>query len=124
MKLSQSKSQHLLIGKRAEDQALAYLTQEGLHLVTRNFRCRTGEIDLIMIDDQGLVFVEVRYRNTARFGSALESVDKKKQLRLIRCATYYLSIHPVDQPSRFDVVALSPDNGQLTVQWIIDAFQV
>lgn len=123
MKQSRPKAQHLLMGEQAEDRALAYLNQHGLRLITRNFRCRMGEIDLIMADDNEWVFVEVRYRKTACFGSALESVDKKKQQRLIRCATYYLTTYSIDKPSRFDVVALSPNNGQLTVQWVTDAFQ-
>lgn len=121
--MPESRPQHLVTGERAEDYALNYLLQKGLRLITRNFRCRMGEIDLIMSDDNGLIFVEVRYRKNARFGSALESVDQKKQLRLIRCASYYLTTHRVNQPTRFDVVALSPDNGQLAVQWVTDAFQ-
>lgn len=115
--------QHLITGKRAEDFALTYLTEQGLRLITRNFSCRMGEIDLIMADGNDLIFVEVRYRKNAHFGSALESIDQKKQLRLIRCASYYLTTHRVNQPTRFDVIALSPDNGQLAVQWITDAFQ-
>ena len=121
--MPESRPQHLITGEHAEDYALTYLTQQGLRLITRNFRCRMGEIDLIMSDDNSLIFVEVRYRKNAHFGSALESVDPKKQLRLIRCASYYLTTHQVNQPTRFDVVALSPGNGQLEVQWVTDAFQ-
>ena len=108
-------------GKSAEEEALAFLQQQGLRFLTKNYRCKQGEIDLIFNDGPTLVFVEVRYRNNPRFGGALASVDFRKQQRLIRCAEYYLLQHRTDQPVRFDVIAL--DAG-CDIQWIKDAFQV
>lgn len=110
-------------GQRAEDNALTYLQQQGLRLVARNYRCRLGEIDLIMDDGCGLVFVEVRYRTSTRFGGALESIDGRKRARLVAAASHYLAVKRIDRRSRFDVVAISPGSEQLTVQWLKDAFQ-
>ena len=77
-------------GSAAEDAAKTHLEQRGLKLLEQNFRCRRGEIDLIMQDGTGLVFIEVRYRRQNRFGSALESVTPAKQARVVAAARYYL----------------------------------
>ncbi|MCB1770374.1 MAG: YraN family protein, partial [Candidatus Competibacteraceae bacterium] len=77
-------------GAVAEDLALGYLQEQGLALVTRNFRCRTGELDLIMRDGEYLVFVEVRSRRYARYGTPAESVTRTKQQKLLRAAAFYL----------------------------------
>jgi putative endonuclease len=110
-------------GQQAEDLALAHLQKQGLKLLARNYRCKGGEIDLIMQDGKTLVFVEVRYRKSARFGGALESVTAIKQARLIHCASHYLARHGLNTPARFDVVALEPGGEMLRVQWIRDAFR-
>lgn len=110
-------------GRIAENQALEFLQQQGLTLVDRNYRCRRGEIDLIMQHSGTLVFVEVRFRKTSRYGSALESVDPRKQARIIHCATQYLASHRASVAARFDVVAISPNKGNLNIDWIPDAFQ-
>ncbi|KPK57686.1 MAG: hypothetical protein AMJ59_18265 [Gammaproteobacteria bacterium SG8_31] len=118
---------HIATGQRAEEWAHQFLTQQGLELVTRNFRCRRGEIDLIMRHGQHLVFVEVRYRKTSRYGSAAETVDSRKRARLIRCAEYFLTCFPslARFPARFDVVTLAPDaSGAVSFDtgWIPNAF--
>ena len=110
-------------GRRAEDVALGFLEEEGLRLVARNYRCRGGEIDLIMDDGHCLVFVEVRYRRSARYGSALESVDVRKQSKLIRCASHYLSARRIDKAVRFDVIGIGLEAGKLAIQWVRDAFE-
>lgn len=109
-----------LQGAAAEELAKEFLEQRGLRLIERNFRCRMGEIDLIMQDQEHLVFVEVRYRKNSRFGTPQASVDQKKQLKLLRTAAYYLQQHRITSPSRFDVVALSGD--QPAPVWISNAF--
>lgn len=106
-------------GAAAEDRAAAYLTQQGLKLVTRNFRCRGGEIDLIMRDGASLVFVEVRSRARADFGGAAASITATKQARIILAARHYLAQHRVDAPCRFDAVLIQA--GQL--QWLQAAFE-
>lgn len=111
------------LGRKAEDYALAFLAQRGLKLLARNYRSRYGEIDLILQDQSTLVFVEVRCRTSSRFGGALESVDRRKQNRLIQSAKHYLVSHPSDTPIRFDVLALTPTPAGFELEWIRDAFQ-
>jgi putative endonuclease len=89
--------------------------------VAQNYRCRLGEIDLVMLHRDCLVFVEVRFRAANRFASARLSVDSRKQLKLIRTAAIFLSQNPqyARHAVRFDVVAI--DDG--SVEWICDAFR-
>ena len=108
-------------GKQAERWAAEFLQRQGLLLITRNFRCRLGEIDLVMRDEDTLVFFEVRQRRNADFGGAAASVDRKKQKRLIRAAQFYLAgLHHMP-PCRFDVVLMDDERG-LNAEWIKDAF--
>ena len=114
------KAAHLQTGQNAEQQAFEYLLAAGLRPVARNFRCKFGELDLLMLDGQTLVVVEVRFRKSNRYGSALESVTPAKQSRIITATQFYLSSHPNFRQIRFDVVALSGDGG---MDWIKNAFQ-
>ena len=112
-----------LDGASGETLALRHLEQTGLRLVERNYRCRGGEIDLVMLDGDSLVFVEVRYRSSTRFGRAEETVTATKQGRLVTAASHYLQRHAVTRPARFDVVAIHPASGrEHAVEWIRDAF--
>ncbi len=117
------------LGQQAENLALQHLQQQGLTLVARNQRYRMGELDLIMRDTSNvgaaaLVFVEVRFRRSRRYGGAAASVTPRKQQRLIRAADFFLQQHPHwrDAPCRFDVVALAPSSAGWTVDWIRAAF--
>ena len=113
-------SNQRLQGKKAEDIACSFLLQQGLILVERNYSCRFGEIDLIMRDHgDTLVFVEVRYRTSRKFGGPIESIDGNKRQKLIFTANHYMQKNFLQQPSRFDVVALEP---QQTPVWISNAF--
>ncbi|NNF15377.1 MAG: YraN family protein [Gammaproteobacteria bacterium] len=109
-------------GDRAETVALKFLQTHGLHPVARNYRCRWGEIDLIMRDSGTLVFIEVRYRSGQQFGGAAMSIAPQKQLRLRRSAQYYLCtvVRDMQTICRFDVVAL--DSRHMDIDWIKDAF--
>lgn len=109
-------------GDEAEAQACRYLQQQGLECIARNVRSRFGEIDLIMRQDATLLFVEVRYRRSARFGGAAASVDRHKQRRLIATAQHYLQRHPHPGPCRFDVVAINGDNNE--IEWLQHAFEL
>jgi putative endonuclease len=113
-------------GQQIEKQVEKYLQKQGLRFITRNYHSRGGEIDLIMQDQNNLVFIEVRYRKSARFGSALESVNKTKQSRIIHTAECYLQqCKKSYQVYRFDVVAVSPDdNKELEIEWVKNAFQM
>ena len=102
-------------GQQAEALALSWLQQRGLVCVTRNYRCRMGEIDLIMHDGTTLVFVEVRQRRSARFGGAAASITPAKQARLVRTAEHYLHTLASLPPCRFDAVLL---DGQQPPEWL------
>jgi putative endonuclease len=91
-------------GQAAEQAALEYLSRAGLTLVARNWRCRQGEIDLIMRDGDTLVFVEVRQRSSPGFGGAAASIGQAKQQRLLRSAQHYLQTLPSVPPCRFDAI--------------------
>lgn len=111
-------------GVQAEQAACDHLQARGLTLHSRNYRCRSGEIDLIMRDGEALVFVEVRYRSSSRFGGAAASVDATKQQKLIRTAQTFLSEQRLHHsPCRFDVVTVSPHAGELKVEWIPNAIE-
>jgi putative endonuclease len=114
-----TKAAHLSRGEEAEEQAHRYLLDAGLQPVARNFRCKQGELDLIMREARTLVIIEVRYRQSDRYGSAEESVTAAKQAKLIAATQLYLATHKTDCPIRFDVVAISGD-GKLN--WIKNAF--
>jgi len=75
-------------GVVAEKKALTYLLDQGLTLLHQNYYCRFGEIDLIMLDQDTLVFIEVRYRNNNKFGGALASINQTKQRKIIKTANY------------------------------------
>ena len=107
-------------GNAAESLAAAWLEQQGLRIVTRNYHCRSGEIDLIARDGDSLVFVEVRLRRSSAFGGAAESVNRAKQTRILSAARHYLMNQP-EQPCRFDVIALDALDAD-SIEWLRDAF--
>lgn len=115
----------IITGQQAEDSAYHYLKAQGLSLIERNYFCPRGEIDLIMNDNSTTVFIEVRYRRNTRFGSGAESVDRRKQDKLLATAAHYLQKNPkaARGACRFDVVSLTANNGDQTLDWIQDAFQ-
>ncbi|ORU91508.1 MAG: hypothetical protein A6F70_00035 [Cycloclasticus sp. symbiont of Bathymodiolus heckerae] len=110
------------LGQQGEDLALQFLQQKSLTLISRNYRSRYGEIDLIMEDKEHIVFVEVRFRSSENFGGALFSVDQRKQAKLIKCAHQYIANEPTHLGFRFDVIAISPASSQHEIQWITNAF--
>ena len=108
-------------GALAEQWAAHFLQQHGLQLLAKNYRCRLGEIDLIMQDGDSLVFVEVRLRSNPAFGGAAASIDKHKQQRIIRTAQHYLATLPRLPPCRFDALLMQDAQG-LNAQWLKNAF--
>jgi len=107
-------------GAQAESLAMRHLEARGMVVLDRNFRCRGGEIDLVMRDGRTVVFVEVRMRASNRFGGAGESIDARKRGRIVLAARHYLAGR-TDTACRFDVVLLGdPRTGH--VEWIRDAF--
>lgn len=107
-------------GARAEALAARFLAARGLRVLTRNFRVRGGEIDLVCDDDGTFVFVEVRLRRRNDFGGAAASITAAKRRRLTLAARHYLAHRP-EAPCRFDCVLLSGLDEADTV-WLRDAF--
>jgi len=115
-------------GHTQEMLAAKYLSRHGLKLARSNYQCRVGEIDLIMIDScRVLVFVEVRFRRSNRFGTAIDSITKAKQRKIRRTASHFLISTPqyANRICRFDVIGISPAprSGELQFQWIKNAFE-
>ncbi|MFC6335642.1 YraN family protein [Pseudomonas sp. CCM 7891] len=112
-------------GKDAELQALKHLQQQGLRLLAQNWLCKRGELDLVMLDGDTVVFVEVRYRKHAQWGGALASIDRRKRQKLTLAAQFFLQSERrwADHPCRFDVVAIeSTPLGTTDLIWLPDAF--
>ena len=108
-------------GGEAEKYAEEFLQRQGMILLERNYRCRFGEIDLIMRDGTTLVFIEVRMRTSQIFGGAAGSITPAKQAKLLHTARHYLASLKAEPPCRFDAVLLSGANGQ-EIEWIKNAF--
>jgi putative endonuclease len=114
-------------GEAGERIALAHLQSQGLELVERNYRCRGGEIDLIMWERKTLVLVEVRMRSGEAFGGAAASVDARKQKSIILASRHLMMMRPqlLRACARFDVVALDDTSGRPeTIHWLKDAFRL
>nr|VFJ89177.1 MAG: putative endonuclease [Candidatus Kentron sp. H]VFJ91221.1 MAG: putative endonuclease [Candidatus Kentron sp. H]VFJ97722.1 MAG: putative endonuclease [Candidatus Kentron sp. H] len=114
-------------GAWAERLAAGYLCDKGMEILAKNYRCKFGEIDLILSQGITIVFVEVRFRRSLHFGTGAESVDCRKKRRIVRTARHYLQQNPLlrDKPCRFDIVSISlPDKGDTRrgIQWISAAF--
>jgi len=107
-------------GAAAEAAAAQFLVRRGLTVMCTNYRCRRGEIDLVLRDGASIVFVEVRLRTNPSFGGAAESIGARKRGRIVAAARHYLAGKP-ESPCRFDVVLL--DRLQPPrIEWIRDAF--
>lgn len=108
-------------GLVAEKIAETFLLKQGLKLITSNYHCPYGEIDLIMQDKESLVFVEVRLRTNTQFGSAAASITPQKQQKLMRTAQHYLQKTNAKLACRFDAVLLSKADAE-NIDWIRNAF--
>lgn len=111
------------IGTSAEKLALSYLNAQGLKKITSNYACRYGEIDLVMQDNKMLVFIEVRYRKSSRYGSGAETVDFRKQQKILKSADHFLQKHPKlnKLPCRIDVLSIGPE--KTDIDWIPNAIE-
>lgn len=117
---------HIQAGRHAEAIASAYLQARGLLLLACNYRCRMGELDLIMTDDQCLVIVEVRYRKNDGIVSPLQSIGSNKIRRLARTTRHFLQHHRElqDMAIRFDVVAMTGFMLDPVINWVKNAFEL
>ena len=107
-------------GSEKEERAAEYLRSRGFQIVERNYRCRQGEIDIIGYDGEYLVFVEVKYRSSNRYGNPLAAVGSSKMQKICRVADYYRyrAGIPREVPVRYDVIGILQDE----ITWIPNAF--
>lgn len=120
MNLSKRKGLHY------ESLAKGYLEQKGLILLKQNYHCRFGEIDLIMLQQDILCFIEVKYRNSMRYGGAISSIPPQKRKKIVKTALCYIAENKRlnQHPMRFDALLVQQqENRQDTcVNWIQNAF--
>lgn len=112
-------------GQVTEQFAEDFLIKQGLTLVDKNYHCRQGEIDLIMLEGDTYVFVEVKYRKSMTFGGAISAISASKQKKIKHCVTFYLQqagLNEYNTPCRIDVVALEGNINQPAVTWLKNAF--
>lgn len=110
------------LGQEYEQRAEAFLIEQGVKILARNFYCKGGELDLIGLDQDGLIFIEVKYRQNQKFGHPNEFVSAQKQQKLYRCAQNFLLKNPAYQSyaMRFDVIAFL--SAQPNPDWTKNAF--
>ncbi|MBL4681239.1 MAG: YraN family protein [Pseudomonadales bacterium] len=107
-----------ILGNAAEQQAQIYLQKKGLTLIKKNYTCRVGEIDLIMEDDNCLIFIEVRLRTNPLYGTGADTVTIAKQKKIIKTAQLFLLSYDIgNRDCRFDVISIDKD-----IDWIQHAF--
>lgn len=111
----------IAIGARGEQLAEAFLEQQGVEIIARNVHSRFGEIDLIGKEGETLLFIEVKFRKSAQFGSPLESVTLQKQARFLKTVEEYLQKSPTDGPLRIDVIGITGYTDP-KIEWVKNAF--
>ena len=108
------------MGNEAEERACQFLQAQGLELIAKNYHSYSGEIDLIMRDNEDIVFIEVRSRDKNNYGSAIESITLRKQQKILKTSLIFLQqrnwLNKIN--CRFDVVGVNQQN----IEWIQDAF--
>lgn len=114
---------HLVSGKRAENLAASFLKKHGVKILSRNTAYPTGELDIVAEDHQSIIFVEVKYRRDASYGTASEMVSASKQKKLRNTALLWMQEHDPNmlKASRFDVIAIS-NKDHKQIDWIKNAF--
>ncbi len=126
--MSRSKQFNTYEGNRGEEYAVTHLTMNGWHILEAPFRSRVGEIDIIAMDSDTLVFVEVKFRQSRDFGNPVLAVNKEKQKRIVKTAMFFLAHEKVPEHTwcRFDVLGLTPakNAAHYHVKHIRNAFQL
>lgn len=114
-----------VLGQELESRACEFLAQNGAKIIERNYRCKSGEIDIIARDEKYLCFIEVKYRSGDRFGSGEDAVGINKQRKICKVSEFYLysKYKSIDLPVRYDVVAISQTDSIYTFDWIKNAFE-
>jgi putative endonuclease len=114
-----------LLGADGERAAEQFLRGQRYRIIERNYRCPVGEVDLIALDGKTVVFIEVKTRRGAGFGSPFEAVDRRKQGQVSRAAQYFLTVHRLhDRAARFDVVGVWWEDGRPICELVRNAFDL
>lgn len=112
-------------GKRGEELAVSLLRKKGYKVIERNFRTRTGEIDIIAKHKGRIVFVEVKTRKSGRYGDPKFAVTAQKRRKISMVALEYLKkYHTMQTPARFDVVTIQSEKAEETIEIIPNAFEL
>lgn len=108
------------IGTENEEKAIAFLKEQNVKIIFKNYRCRSGEVDVIGSHNGFLVFFEVKYRTTVISGYGAEAVDYKKQKIICKVADYYRYSNHINDytPIRYDVISIMKDQ----INWYQNAF--
>ncbi len=113
------------LGKAGEVAAERFLRRQRYAIIERNYRCPLGEIDLVALDGRVVVFVEVRSRTSTRFGSPLESINRRKQEQVIKTALHFLSRHRLHaREARFDVIGIKWEGNRAGIEHLKNAFEL
>ena len=114
-----------VLGRQGELEAERFLSAQGYEVLMRNYRCPAGELDLVVRDQDTLVFVEVRTQSGQKFGDPLESVTFRKQRQIIKAATHYMArYHIVGEPMRFDVIGIKWTSAAPCIIHVKGAFEL
>ena len=113
---------HNELGKKGEDAAVRYLRQKGYEILERNWVYERYEIDIIVRDEEFIVFAEVKTRSSSQWGNPEEAVSKGKIKRIVEAADFYLNENDIDCPARFDIIAVIWDGQKFEIDHIDDAF--
>ncbi len=114
-----------LFGKKSESEAISYLKKNGYKILEKNFRTRFGEIDIIAIEKDVIVFVEVKSRKSLNYGHPKESVDFRKQQKISKVALYYLKKNNLfDCSARFDVITIRSFGKNNEIELIRNGFEL
>ncbi|HAN19020.1 MAG: hypothetical protein A2X13_11505 [Bacteroidetes bacterium GWC2_33_15] len=116
-------SDHILTGKKGEEEAVRYLVKKGYKIKQRNWRFKVNEVDIIAEKDNFLVVVEVKTRTNPDFENPKEAVTKKKQRFIIKATDAYIQKYDIVMEVRFDIVAVTIQNNNVEIEHIEDAFQ-
>ena len=117
--------ENLYLGRQGEEEAVDFLRKKGYKIIKRNYKSRLGEIDIIARDKDTLCFVEVKARNSLRFGMPSEAVSDFKQRQISKAALMYLKENnQLDKKARFDVISITHLNEKTEIDLIENAFEL
>lgn len=110
-------------GNLGEGYAKEYLINNGYNILSTNYRCKLGEIDIIVKKENYIIFIEVKYRKTLSYGYPREAVNYKKQCKIRKVASMYINTHNISNSDfRFDVIEILNTNNKNTIEHIKNAF--